>query len=175
MQVHLINVITLEIKFYVITLQQIPADPARHHTVDRKTLRLSSNCVWCILHTSSAVIFFPGGTFLDKMSFPQFWNDIFCHSVTWYFAFSISELLEKHLHQDDPEWRLINLLSGVMSINYHCIQHCGFQNVFFPECLSNLCLHHTFSKICTQFDAVPFVGSIAKLHQARYMILNKRK
>jgi hypothetical protein len=64
------------------------------------------------------------------MSFLQSWNDIFCHPVTWYFAFHIAELLEKRPHQVDPECQLIDLLFGVMSINYHCIQHGGIQKSY---------------------------------------------
>jgi hypothetical protein len=63
---------------------------------------------------------------MDEMSFPQLRND-FCHLEVGKFAFRISELFKKCLHQVDSECQLVDLLSGVMAINYYCIHHCGIQ------------------------------------------------
>jgi hypothetical protein len=54
------------------------------------------------------------------------------------------------------------------SLDFPCTAH-----AFFPERLSNHCqgLHHTFSEICTK--CCPFVGSIAKSHQANTQLQTK--
>jgi hypothetical protein len=42
-----------------------------------------------------------------------------CLSCNHRIIFSTGELLEKRLHQVDPENQLITLLSGVTSVDYH--------------------------------------------------------
>jgi hypothetical protein len=101
----------------------IPPDTARHHTVDSKTLYLSSVFVWCIPHTSSVVLIF-------SQKEERFGWNVFPAIAEWYFlppddlvlAFNIRELLETRFHQIAPEFQLIDFLSGAMSLNYHCIQ-----------------------------------------------------
>jgi hypothetical protein len=54
----------------------------------------------------------------------------------------------------DFAFHLCRLFSVSVSLDLPCMAH-----AFFPERLSHHCkvFHHIFSKICTKFDAVPYL------------------